>query len=129
MALSKSISSLPVILLSGDANQSLTSSQSGSLCLLNTALTGARTLTIPSPSVGLNFIILNAYTGGALGNTMTSSANVRGSLITATPSTVAKAGATFQFTATSVSGDIVYLYSDGINWYCFGSTRAAAGLA
>lgn len=114
------------------ANQTLYSADSGKTILIPPA-TAAGTLLLPPLEAGLYFKLIMQGTAAAIITVQTPSSIIIGNLLncpTATTlSQVTKGVGNFTFTATAVAGDWVELTCDGSNYYVYGISRVAAGLA
>lgn len=113
--------------------QTMSVADSGKIIVIPAA-TANGVVNLPAVAPGLCYKFIMAATA-AFTVTLTPTANglVNGSVLNnnaAAGEVVSKNAAnTTNFTATAVAGDWIEVVSDGTNWYVFGQSRVAAGLA
>lgn len=104
---------------------------SGSKILVPTIGTTGAILQLPAVSAGLNYeFVLTANLSTYTVTIKSATANVHG-VLTCGPSSLTQVHATSStniiFAATDVDGDWCSVWSDGVSWYCKGSSFVASG--
>jgi hypothetical protein len=101
------------------------------------AATAAGTINLPVATAGLSYRFIMTATAAAIITLLPAGGTISGILLVnngggppQVGGVISKAAAAnIHFTATAIVGDWVQLSSDGTNWYCFGASNVAAGLA